>query len=137
MEFNATFLVSAISFIVFVFIMNAICYKPIEQIVEQRQKFIDDTNLAAKINMEKSDSLLKNKEETISQSKQDAKKFIADRTAEAQQIKSDMKLDAQAQVSEKIQKAKAELQESKNQAHEMLLRQYGQLADEISAKILG
>ena len=40
MEFNATFLVSAISFILFVFIMNAILYKPVIKIMEEREAFL-------------------------------------------------------------------------------------------------
>lgn len=40
MEFNATFLVSAISFIAFVFIMNAILYKPVIKIMEERERFL-------------------------------------------------------------------------------------------------
>ncbi len=40
MEFNATFLVSAISFIAFVFIMNAILYEPVIKIMEEREAFL-------------------------------------------------------------------------------------------------
>ena len=38
MEFNATFIVSIISFVVFVLIMNKIFYVPITKIVEEREK---------------------------------------------------------------------------------------------------
>ena len=41
MEFNATFIASAISFIVFTLIMNAVFYKPLGKVVSERQKFID------------------------------------------------------------------------------------------------
>ena len=40
MEINATILVSAISFIVFIFIMNKILYKPVLEIIEKRQNYI-------------------------------------------------------------------------------------------------
>ena len=42
LEFNATFLVSMISFIVFIIIMNAIFYKPILGVIEERENFIND-----------------------------------------------------------------------------------------------
>lgn len=48
MEFNATFLISAISFILFTLIMNKIFYKPLERVMDERQKFIDDTKSDAK-----------------------------------------------------------------------------------------
>lgn len=49
LEFNATFLVSMISFIVFIIIMNAIFYKPILGVIEEREKFINDHYNDAKI----------------------------------------------------------------------------------------
>ena len=42
MEFDATFLIAAISFIVFVFIMNKIFYAPILNIMKARQDFVEE-----------------------------------------------------------------------------------------------
>ncbi len=58
MEFNATFIVSAISFIVFTIIMNAIFYKPIQKIVTERQKFIDENYEEAKKHKANSEKIL-------------------------------------------------------------------------------
>ena len=48
MEFNATFLVSAISFIVFTILMNKILYAPLEKIVDERENFINGNYSDAK-----------------------------------------------------------------------------------------
>ena len=40
MEFNATFIVSVISFIIFTLLMNEILYKPVSKIVEEREHTI-------------------------------------------------------------------------------------------------
>ena len=37
MEFNATFFVTAISFIVFTFIMNKIFYTPLTKVIDERR----------------------------------------------------------------------------------------------------
>ena len=137
MEFNATFLVSAISFIVFVFIMNAVLYKPMEQIVEKRQNFIDDTNLAAKNNFDESEKIIADKNSKISESKQVAKKFIADKTAQAQESKSVLQKQAQGASFEKIQNAKSDLYKSRDDAKNVLSADIEVLAGEISSKILG
>ena len=42
MEFNATFIVAFVSFIIFTVIMNLILYKPLSKVVAQRQQFIDE-----------------------------------------------------------------------------------------------
>ena len=53
MEFNATFIVSAISFIIFVVLMNIILYAPLQKVVEERKKrpftSIEDLQKRAKI----------------------------------------------------------------------------------------
>ena len=61
MEFNATFIISAISFIVFTLIMNAIFYKPLQKVVSERQKFIDETLEEAKVHTKKSEAILKDR----------------------------------------------------------------------------
>lgn len=137
MEFNATFLVSAVSFIVFVFIMNAILYKPLEEIVEKRQNFIDDTNSAAKVNFEESEKILKDKEDKINETKQTAKKFVTEKTDEAKARKSDLQLEAQKLSVEKIERAKNDLLKSRDEAKDALSQSVQSLADEISSKILG
>ena len=41
MEFNATFLITIISFITFTILMNAILYRPLERIVDERKELIE------------------------------------------------------------------------------------------------
>ena len=48
MEFDATFLISIISFIRFVFIMNNIFYVPVMKIIQDRQNFVEDNFVSAK-----------------------------------------------------------------------------------------
>ena len=62
MEFNGTFLVSIITFIVFVFLMNKVLYAPILNIMEERKKFIDDNYKSAQDNDEKSVKISEEKE---------------------------------------------------------------------------
>ena len=42
MEFNGTFLIATISFIIFTLLMNKILYKPINDIIEKRNMLLDD-----------------------------------------------------------------------------------------------
>ncbi|MGN0015267.1 MAG: hypothetical protein ACI37T_07620 [Candidatus Gastranaerophilaceae bacterium] len=78
MEFNATFLISALSFIVFVFIMNAIFYQPVIKIMEERKAFIDkneqDTE-KANINSEK---ISEQKQSELAKARAEAKVSVDD-----------------------------------------------------------
>ena len=71
--FNATFIVSLISFILFVFIMNKILYEPIYEIIEKRKKFIDENYNNANINSQKSLAILKDKEDKINKTRLEVK----------------------------------------------------------------
>ena len=72
MEFNATFLVTAISFIIFAILMNLVLYKPLEQIVLKRQKFINDNYDDSQKNIDKSKALIKDREDKLTNAKSEA-----------------------------------------------------------------
>ena len=76
MEFNATFFISAISFIVFVFIMNAILYRPLERIVEEREKLISQNYDTAKELNSEAQTMLEKKAQEIAEAKAAAKNSI-------------------------------------------------------------
>ena len=72
MEFNATFLVAGISFIIFTLLMNEILYQPITDIVLKRKNYIDANLDEAKQNSEKA----KNIQDGISDKIADSKKNV-------------------------------------------------------------
>ena len=137
MEFNATFIVSAISFIVFAFIMNAIFYKPLQRIVQERKNFVDKTNEEAEKNFNKSESILKDKNDKLENTRHDAKKIILDKSEEMKNKKAEMTKSAQDEASSKIDMAKTSLNSEKENAQKELSSYAKTLAEDISSKILG
>lgn len=137
MEFNATFIISAISFIVFTLIMNAIFYKPLQNIVLERQKFIDETIEDAKHHRKKSEAILKDKEKKITKAKHDAKQIIVDKSDEVKTRKAHLTSEAHKRAVHKIGFAKEDLQKSKDEAQVVLSEEIKKIADKISSKILG
>lgn len=137
MEFNATFLVSIISFIVFVIIMNWIFYKPLQKIVSERQNFIDETNEDAKLHKEKADALLRDKAKKLEKTKFEAKKVITEKSEEVKAKKTILTSKAKEKSAQKVETAKEALQKSKDEAQAVLSEQVKDLAQEISSKILG
>lgn len=137
MEFNATFIASAISFIVFTIIMNAIFYNPLQKIVLERQKFIDETNEEAKLHRKKSEAILRDKEKKLEKTKNDAKKIIVEKADAVKMKKSELAAEAQQKASKVIDGAKEELQKSQSEAQKVLSEETQKLAMDISSKILG
>lgn len=137
MEFNATFIASAISFIVFTIIMNAIFYNPLQKIVLERQKFIDETNEEAKLHRKKSEGILRDKERKLEKTKNDARKIIVEKADEVKMKKSALAAEAQQKAVQIIDAAKEELQKSQSDAQKVLSEETQKLAMDISSKILG
>lgn len=137
MEFNATFLVSAVSFILFCFIMNAIFYKPLQKVVLEREKFIDETNKEADENYEKSEALIKDKNDKIEAAKLDSKKVILDKTEEMKSKKAQMTEEARTSATSMINTAKTDMNKEKEDSQAVLDEESKKLADEIVSKILG
>ncbi len=137
MEFNATFLVSAVSFILFCFIMNAIFYKPLQKVVLEREKFIDETNKEADENYEKSEALIKDKNDKIEAAKLDSKKVILDKTEEMKSKKAQMTEEARTSATSMINSAKTDMNNEKENSQAVLDEESKKLADEIVSKILG
>lgn len=137
MEFNATFIVSAISFIVFTLIMNAILYNPLQKVVTKRQTFIDETLEEAKNHHQKSEAILRDRDDKLSNTKHDAKKILVEKTEKVKAQKVVLTSEAQQKAEQTIDGAKEELQKSKDTAQQVLSEEVQKLSQSISSKILG
>ena len=120
MEFNATFLVSAISFIVFTFVMNKIFYNPLGRVISERQKFLDETRNDALFSNNKAEAILKDRDDKLSKSVADAKKLVADKVNEANENSRTLTGKAKQKSMEEITSAKLSLHDEANQSKEEL-----------------
>ncbi len=107
MEFNATFLVSAISFIVFVFIMNAILYKPVIKIMEEREAFLKANFDEAETARSSTGKIVEKKQAELAVARADAMSTVTEGTA-----KFKAKNKSETEEFEKAQKSRVE--EEKN-----------------------
>ena len=136
-EFNATLIVAAISFVVFVLIMNKILYQPINNIVSKRQEYLDENSLAVKNNVEKADSIRSEKENKLSDAKTQANSSIMAEVGRLKQEKAQKENEIKSEVLQKISDTKAELLAEKKQSESILNSQVDEFADAILSKLTG
>ena len=117
--------------------MNAIFYKPLQKVVGERLKFVEDTYEEAKVHKEKSEAILKDRDNKLENTRHDAKKIIFDKSEEVKTRKDSLTKEARQKASTDVENAKSELQNSSNEAQNVLSHESQMLADVISAKILG
>ena len=137
MEFNGTFFVTIISFLVFVFLMNKILYAPILSIMEARKSYINDNYNTAKENDAESEVLVAKKEEKIQQAKSDARQIYIETVDEYKAQKSDIVTEAQKNAAEELAKSAINLENITNETKEGLKHSMTDLANDIVEKVIG
>lgn len=108
-EFNATFLVAMLSFVVFIMIMNAIFYRPILNIMRKRDEYINSNYDEAKELSEQAEKLDIKKADTIQQTQNECRTEIKNVVENAQGLASKNVQDARTEVKNEIQLKKDSL----------------------------
>ena len=137
LEFNATFFIAMISFVVFMVIMNDILYKPLERIVKERQDLIDKNHQKAQTAKEKYDVLKQWQESSMAKAQKEAGKTYQ-RILNEYKAQKETMLELNKNLSRKeIAVAAAELDGQVVEAKYELKPEVKTLASIISSKILG
>ena len=136
MEFNATFIVAFVSFIVFVFIMNIILYKPINDIVKKRKNYIDTNYDKAKDNSEKTKTILEDRKNQLAKARLGAKEDIDKKIGLIKNQREEITLKAQKEAKELVEQNRLQSINSSNEAKETLRVEIKNLAQMISDRFL-
>ena len=137
MEFNATFLATIISFIIFVFLMNKILYAPILNIIEKRKNFIDENYRNAAQNKDEANALIEKIENKRNVAKDDARIQYSETIDEFKNQKKQVILEAQKAANEELSASNLELNSISNETKENLKGSMVELANDIVEKIIG
>lgn len=137
MEFNGTFFITILSFVVFVFLMNKILYEPVLKIVAQRRAFIDDNLQVAEENHKKVGEISAQKDEQLKDARNEARVKYSEAVSEYKLRKDDIVQQAQKEAEEEFNKAYEELVNLSNQAKEGLKVRMTDLANDVVEKVIG
>ena len=137
MEFNGTFLATIITFILFVFIMNRVLYRPILGIMEERKNVIDSNYRCAKENDSKTDELCAEKESKLNDARDNARGKYLETVDEFKIKKTDIVSDAQKNSAEELERSRAELQQVSDEVKNGLKGSMNDLANDIVEKVIG
>lgn len=137
LEFDATAIVIAISFIVFMLIMNDIFYKPLLKLQDEREDYIANNKQQAQNYQNEAQGLLSEHDEIIKQTKKQAKDIISDVLEKAKNEKGEKVAEANQQAAERIRSFHDEMAVAKTQLKDSLSNDMHEIARQISSKILG
>lgn len=137
MEFNGTFFVSIISFVLFVFIMNKILYAPILNIMAERKNLIDLNYQAAEKNNAEVQNLNNQIETKLADTKDDAREEYINAIDEYKSQQTGIIRDTQDFVKNELENSKVELSNLSDEVKNGLKGSMNDLANDIVEKVIG
>ena len=136
-ELNGTSIVLAISFVIFVILLNFLFYKPLRKVMEERAKYIQDNKDDADTNNSKTQQLIQEKDAKISEAKKQSFEFLNEINLRTKE-KLDIAINgAKKEFKEKTDKQIADLKNEKAEVLNSMKGEIAEISSEISSKILG
>jgi F-type H+-transporting ATPase subunit b len=127
----------ALQFILLTIVLTFKFYKPISNLLEERETFINTNLTQASAKLLKADDLYKTYEEQLKEAKKEAQSIIATAEAEAKEIVALEITQANKDAASLIRQTEKELEAQKQLALEKLETQIDSLSQLIKEKLLG
>jgi len=137
LDIDGTIIIAMISFIVFGFIMNAVLYKPVMKIIEERKEYLSSNSAAANEAITEARKYSDKRNAELERTKKEAKKTVSEgsqkfKIKQTEEIKSFFE-EQKARVDSAKEQMNSELKLAENE----LDKSAKELADIIIGKVLG
>ncbi len=136
-DINISLLYQLINFIVLVIALNFILFKPIRQIMQEREQGISSALEDAKAAQNRMQSLLENYNASLAESKQKATSAYNAIYQQGLDAQRDMISAERTKAGEMLDKARAEIAAAANSARADLKKEAERLSQDITSKLLG
>lgn len=135
-DFDATLPLMAVQFLLLMVVLNAIFFKPLTKVIEDRANLIRSSQSGAKEGLEQIKAITQQYEKELADSRRQYQDVIAKAQAEAQKVASAQVAAAQAEAVAQREQATQELSAEKAAAMSALEQQVDSLSQEILNKLL-
>ena len=135
-DFNATLPLMMLQFLILMFILNYLFYKPVTHVLDERADYIRNSLTTASAYLLKADELTQKYEKALAESRRKAQDVIRNSQKEAQSVVAVNVQKAQKEAEKLIEEASEQLNTQKEQALRTLEDKVYILSDQIKAKLL-
>lgn len=135
-NFNLTIAIQMVSFLVFVFLMNRIFFRPIIRAIEARQSYLLDQQQKAAESLKETESLQRDYEARLAQARENAQAIVSEAAAEAEAQRREALAAASAQAASMLSAAREEIAAERDKALTSLRGEVANLAGSITHKVL-
>lgn len=135
-DFNATLPLMMLQFLMLMFILNLIFYRPVTYILDERADYIRNSLTTASTYLLKANELTEKYEKCLAGSRRKAQDTIRSSQKEAQDIVAQNIKQAQQEAESLVNEASEQLNVQKEQVLKTLANQVDNLSDKIKLKLL-
>ena len=135
-DFNATLPLMVLQFLILMTLLNIIFYKPIAQVLDDREEYVRSSLSKASDDLLKADDLVSQYEKDLAGARKSAQQIISKSKKDAQEVVSNRIQEAQKEAEALVLAASEQLNEQKKTALQSLEGQVDTLSDQIKAKLL-
>lgn len=136
LDFDGTFLVILISFLIFAFVMHKVFYLPVRKVIQEREEYIGFNFEEAKKTTVNAEKFIDEYNQKIHSAKLSGQKALDDYVNAGKKEKNKIVIEATKKAEQEINTAKELLTNEKNNAIESLKADVVPLAQQIVSKVL-
>ncbi len=137
LEINFTLVLFAVSFLVFIYLLNMTLYKPVGKVIESRKRLIDGEYARAKELTNKANESLENYKNKIKAARHEAHAIIQESAQKAQKLKEEKISWLMVTLNKEKEESFKKIEEEKKIVMQKLEKEIKMLTDLITNKILG
>jgi F-type H+-transporting ATPase subunit b len=137
LDINIWFFVLALNFLVLLFILNTILFKPLLKIFKEREDTVKGSLDAAKDMSNRREETIARMNKELAETRNKAKDVFEALKAEGLQNQKEVLSKAEAEASQVLEKAKADLKAEAEKARTTLRADVDKFSDEIVRKLVG
>jgi len=135
-DIDATLPLMAVQILLLVALLNAVFFKPIGKVLDERSEFVRSNRHNAQERIDRAKKMATEYEAELADTRKQAQKIVADAQAEATGIASEQTTKAQQEAQQQRETAQKEIDAQKQTAMASLEAQVDQLSDQIVGKLL-
>ena len=136
-DFDATLPLMAVQFLLLAAVLNAIFYKPLTKVIEERANYIRTNETEARERLSKAEELANQYEQQLGEARRQSQAIIESAQADAKKIAAQKIAEAEQEAQAQRETAQREIEEQKQQAMSSLEQQVDALTRQILEKLLG
>ncbi|MDJ0732236.1 MAG: F0F1 ATP synthase subunit B' [Crocosphaera sp.] len=136
-DFDATLPMMALQFVLLAIILNAIFYKPLNKVLDERADYIRQQETGGQQQLAQAKELAAQYEQQLADARKQSQEIVASAQAEAKKIATEAVAEAQKEAIAKKEAAAQEIEQQRQEALKTLEQQVDVLSRQILEKLLG